>query len=416
MGKLSQKGTTLYNDASSRLGERPNLSSQSSQGGLVKDLGSTDWITSSQSKKSSKVKGSTNKGAKCGNKASDVPSDDSDDGMDLFSIPSDDFYPSQSKVDEKAVEGIDYTVINGERHDFHPEYLPKGRLPSFKKLKATNSDAGTSKLDDAKKNENSSRPRPVSRARGRAQESTSPLNKSRKPDSARALRDRSPNQRVPPSPPQAPPPRPRPKPAYKGKNARIDSDSDSTRKKKKAAASFPVSPIVKDAESSFPMPSPLSSQVQRAPRKPAPFPLPPPSPKGKGKAKATRTHSLSSSDEDEDELAMTSYDDLQTRGKGNVRPFPMSTQVLQSIGQSPNGVSSSKKRLSDDGEKGREKKKRREEEDVRRVMHELSLSDHGGDSDEFGACLTSPCFCWMLNLSFSFPRPEYRPENPLSVL
>jgi hypothetical protein len=118
--------------------------------------------------------------------------------------------------------------------------------------------------------------------------------------------------------------------------------------------------------SSFPL-SPPSPSLRKSTAKPCPLDnLSPLSNKRKGKAKAIDVdaddHKGANpynmlSDSDEDELTIKSDDDIATRGKGNLRPFPMSTQMLESI---TSRKGSSRKRLSDSTDSG--KKKRRKEE------------------------------------------------------
>jgi hypothetical protein len=178
----------------------------------------------------------------------------------------------------------------------------------------------------------------------------------------RPLHDRSPNR-----PSQATTSRPLPRPAYRGtKNASsptaTDLDSPIKAKGKGKIREFPMdgtSPVADkrvEKSSSFPCISPLASPT-RAKHKRRQFPnLSPLS----SAAKAKIVDSDAEEDDDNDELGMDSGDDILTRGAP--RPFPMSTQMLQSIQRT-------EKRLSGGvGENGTQGNKRTDDDTTTTCM------------------------------------------------
>jgi hypothetical protein len=345
---LERNGTNIHTDPASRLPTRPT------SGKLFDCNLKSDFISGPQpaKAKNSKPSASSSRPDSCIN----LTNDDSSDELDLFSsqrTEDDDATPRRKKV-----KNVNKDTSSRERRDRIPKLQPQKTLPELWKRE---SKANIGRSDDScKKNEDSKVTSHSSRLLGSAATSKQPVTTNSSQDMESA---------------------------YKGGGKQLEkfpyipplSETSSKDTAKTTTSTFPVSPIAeasnpptpKEKKSTFPRISPLSSH---APDKPSTFSLSPPpspsirkpssshcpvdsiSPLSNKRNEKAHFHELSDSDDDDDdELAITSDDDLITRGKGNLRPFPMSTQMLEGI--SPEG--SSRKRLSEGGD-GRERKKRRE--------------------------------------------------------
>jgi hypothetical protein len=340
MGKLSQNGTTLFDDKSYRLQTRPlsqpqpqpqpskreQLAQVPGRGQGFDDIGSSFGFKKPK-------RAPTRVRADSG----------SPDEMDMLSSThsSDNAKrvhkakaASKSKGREKAkVAGEEGVVIDGKFLPYHEDHKPKSKLPKINKIKNSTS------TDDTSSQPNSNT---ASRPTAFVGSSSNPIRIAVEPQSkpnskalaavssrTRPLHDRSPNR-----PSQATTSRPLPRPAYRGtKNASsptaTDLDSPIKEKGKGKIREFPMdgmSPVADkriEKSSSFPCISPLASPT-RAKHKRRQFPdLSPLSSAAKAKIVD------SDAEEDDDELGMDSGDDILTRGAP--RPFPMSTQMLQSI-------------------------------------------------------------------------------------
>lgn len=405
INKLSRHNTTLNDDPSHRLTARPsskpgsqsqppsqsrrqNLSQAPGQGQGFDDLGS-----SFAPKKSHQY-----------GKPSRVPSrrethvEDSDsDEMNLLSsgrASDDDSNEVRPRTVAPKLSGKSSTaarvkddgkdpgtvLIAGERHTIPTQFIPK-KLPNFTKTKSLpvgNTDSGSqtaTKLKSATSNSLVSRTNPQPDHQG---SSSNPISIAREPTSKKnnevkviskstsstsrvePLHDRVSNRPLSRDR-QA---KARPKPRRIAKNAvpsvicdtDIDSPVREKSKKKGSLADFPMdlSPVANrrvEKGSSFPV-SPLSSPAKL--KKVDPFSTIPPLSSQHYRKKRAVIES-SEDDCDDDPLAINSDDEIVTRG--GPRPFPMSTQVLQTIGKrdSPNIDGD-----SDDSEVTRESKRKRD--------------------------------------------------------
>jgi len=296
--------------------------------------------------------------------------DSDDDTKRVYKVKS----TSKVKGKAQATDGGKSVIINGKLLPFHEDFPPDKKLPNFTKINRT---ASTDGSQSPPKPKSSSRPKPKPAYLG---SSFNPIpvvvqNPKAKPNSkpllptscTTPLHDGSPNR-----PAQA---RPKPRPAHQGAKKSnpdpfaemspiaTDLDSPPKAKGKGETQDFPmdgISPVADrsaDKGSSFPV-SPLASPTRSKP-KPQPFPHVSPLSRH-ARTKVADPNSGSDEDTDGDELGMDSDDYINTRG--GPRPFPMSTQDLESIQRAP-------KRLSvGDGDGG---SKKRREDDVNDDMYAL---------------------------------------------
>jgi hypothetical protein len=272
----------------------------------------------------------------------------------------------KGKGKAKAVDETEGVIIDGKFMPFHEDHKPKAKLPKINKVKRPTSADDTPVQIMSK---STSHPTPKAAYLG---SSSNPIlvaveskakAKVLSPASSRIrpLRDRSPNR-----PSHGSSSRAQPRPAYRGakkpnrdsvigsSSLATDLDSPPKVKGKTKTREFPmdgISPVADrrvEKSSSFPQISPLASPT-RVKHKRRPFPrLSPLS--FAAKAKTTDSDN-EDKDDDDDELGMDSDDDILTRG--GPRPFPMSTQVLESIQQ----------RSADIGEDETKESKKREDAD-----------------------------------------------------
>lgn len=247
---------------------------------------------------------------------------------------------------------LDGVVINGQLHKYHEDFKPQ-KLPSFKKIKsavsADKSFESPPKPNVKSTSITSTSPRkarptylgssanPISVATESKPKAKSKSNSKASTSNTSPLHDRSSNR--PSNPPNGPPKlRPKARPAHRAAKAAAKADTfpslpprdtgldspvkvDGREKGKKGKISeFPtdgLSPIAErcvERSSSFPQLSPLAS---------------PCTPKKKTVLHAPSSKRRKGIDDSDDELGMNSDDELLTRG--GPRPFPMSTQLLQTI-------------------------------------------------------------------------------------
>ena len=378
INSMTRAGTTLYDDKSQRLKERPlsqpqtvkhgHLSQAPGRGQGFDDFGSS-FAPPKRNRPATRVRV------------------DSDDEIDLISSAHDSDEAnrvhkantiSKGKGKAKANDEREGVVISGKHLPYHEDYKPR-KLPNFKKNRPTTSG------DDPQlqaKSKSPLRPKPKPAFLGSSLNpipiavADKPNRKSKPltPTSSRTspLHDRSPNR------PSATISRPKPRAANRGAKKvnpdpfrtlsplATDLDSPPTVKGKRTKKEFPmdrISPIADrrvENTSSFPDISPLASSTRTKPELQQ-FPdLSPLLSHTKAKVAATGDDS----EYGDDELGMHSDDDILTRG--GPRPFPMSTQVLKSI--QPAG-----KRLSSGNVDARESKKMREDDiegdDVYALLH-----------------------------------------------
>jgi hypothetical protein len=378
MSRMSQNGTTLYDDVSYRLKQRP-LSQSSNPGHLAQAPGGgqgfDDMGSSFGTNKPKRVQARV-----CA---------DSDDEMDMLSsaLSSDDTKVAHKHKAKSASKGKgkamandeqDGVIIDGKLLPYHKDYKPK-KFPKINKIKRTSSTDDTQSQPTPK---STSRPRPKAAYIGTSSNpipvASEPKSKVSSPASSRTtpLHDRSPNR-----PSKAATARPKARPAYRGakkQDPKPFAGSSPTHttvlgspvKAKGKGKEFPMDmSLLSDRRveksSSFPQLPPLYSAATTKPKQ-QPFPNVPPL-SYPVKAKATGSDSENGENEN-DELGMNSDDEILTRG--GPRPFPMSTQVLHSLQQ--NG-----KRLSGGiGRGGTRENKRRDDGD-----------DGDGDDDDVYALI-----------------------------
>ncbi|KIM88166.1 hypothetical protein PILCRDRAFT_814082 [Piloderma croceum F 1598] len=376
MGKLSQNGTTLFDDKSYRLRTRPlsqpqpqpqpskreQLAQVPGRGQGFDDIGSS---FGSKKPKRAPTRVRTDSGSL--DEIDILPSThSSDDAKRVHKAKA----ASKSKGKEKAkVADEEGVVINGKFLPYHEDHKPKSKLPKINKIKNPTSTDNTDTPSQPKSNYAS---RPTTFLGSSSNPIRIAVEPKSKPNSkvlaaassrTRPLHDRSPNR-----PSQATTSRPLPRPAYRGaKNASSpDLDEPTKAKGKGKMRKFPmdgVSPVADkrvEKSSSFPCISPLASPKHKRQQFPNLSPLSSP-------AKAKIVDSDAEKDDEDDELGMDSGDDILTRGAP--RPFPMSTQMLQSIQRT-------KKRLSGGvGENGTRGNGRTDDEDEDVFMAPLNYAD-----------------------------------------
>ena len=334
MGKLSQNGTTLFDDKSYRLQTRP-LSQPSKREQLAqvpgRGQGFDDIGSSFGSKKSKRAPTRVRVDSGSPDEIDMLSSTrDSDDTRRVYEAKA----ASKSKGKEKAkVADEEGVVVDGKFLPYHEDHKPKSKLPKINKIKNPTS---TDDTPSQPKSNSASRPTAVLGSSSHPiRIAVEPKHKSNSKVLAgassrtRPLHDQSPNR-----PSQATTSRPLPRPAYQGaKNLSsqivMDLDEPTKAKGKGEMRKFPmdgVSPVADkrvEKSSSFPCVSPLASPTRAKHRR---LQFPDLSPLSSA-AKAKIVDSVDS--DDDDELGMDSGDDILTRGAP--RPFPMSTQMLQSI-------------------------------------------------------------------------------------
>jgi hypothetical protein len=379
LSKMSQNGTTLYDDTSYRLKERPSSqpASQSQpskfghlalapgQGQGFADIGSS-FGAKKTSDKLKRVVARRKVESDSEDEMNMLPSTrHADGGKRVHKAKS----TSQSKGKNKATtDESDGVVIGGKRLPFHEDYKPKPKLPKINKVKSTiSAEDGPSppKAMSASRPKpkaaylgSSSNPIPVAVERESKSKPSSPPSSCTSP-----LHDRSPNQ-----PSHARARRPMPQAAFRSakkptsdtsagsSSHATDLDSPPKGKGKAKLRQFPmegISPVADrrvQQSSSFPHISPLASPTAGYKRQP--FPAVPPL-----SSAAKTVNSDDDHNDSDDELGLDPDDDILTRG--GPRPFPMSTQTLQSIQQAGKRLSAS---IGEN--ETRESKKRKDEDAV----------------------------------------------------
>ena len=220
--RLSFTGLTINSDPSLRMEKRPTRTGIAPGAGKpCEDFGSSGFKRSPQ-----KSKVENTRPASTQSTAILLDSSEDDDGIDLFGSPVRTAKirtttASGSRAIAKRSTGVTH---KGQVHEYHPDYLPKPRLPNFKKNKSTNQarDGGddTSSADTPdqpqrpnppSKNLQNRKPRAVDKGN-----SPTPPPRSSQPSSS--------------PPPETRPKRPRPRPTVKPPTRilrGVDSSDDS---------------------------------------------------------------------------------------------------------------------------------------------------------------------------------------------
>ena len=133
--RLSLTGLTIDSDPSLRMQARPSRTGIAPGAGRPReDFGSSGFTRSPQKSKFDKTRPASTQST-----AILIHSSEDDDDDDLF-----DSRARTAKIrtttasGSRAIEGTTGVTYNGEVHEYHPDYLPKPKLPSFKKNKPTN--------------------------------------------------------------------------------------------------------------------------------------------------------------------------------------------------------------------------------------------------------------------------------------
>ena len=327
----------MRDDPSWRLKKRPSSSESKPQGpksrsqSILTDLSQTpgkgQWFDDIGSSFPSKP----NKPSQtCKPKPSRVDNDSDSDEIDFLSQKSDDDEPPQKvkstskgkdKVTAYAMDS-DSELIEVDGHGMlpmHPNHKPRlNKLPKINKVKnsATEDDCGS---------QTSSQSKPKTKP-SNATSSTRYKSRSSCVSRAEPLHTRSTNEPSPRNEPSKPSPRPRPVPLKTADINPWDTDIQSPVKAPQRIKTF----------AAFPM-GDLTPVAHRRVQKESMFPLTP-------ARKPTRTDTFPSLSPlstnninhvhagSDDELGFDENDEIINRG--GLRPFPMATQELQSIGKS----------------------------------------------------------------------------------
>lgn len=330
--QLSFAGLTIDSDPSLRMQTRPTRTGIAPGAGKSReDFGSSGFKRSPQKSKVDKRRPASTQSTTIL-----VQSSEDDDDIDLFDSPVRTVKirtttASGSKAIVKGSTGVTY---KGQTHEYHPDYLPKPKLPSFKKNKSTNQaqDGGDDTSSRAVTPDQPQRSKPPSKnlplIPHQKRQATYKGNSPTPPP-----RSSQPSSSPPPEPRPKPP---RPRPTVKASTLRIvDSSDDSDNpvgdrvgeeevvpsgtkewpkptKRKYAAKAFP---LLNDP--SFQSDQPLQVVSNLSPsrsRRHSPEFSPVPSYDVRGKDKA-----LAASD-----------DDAEDRTGHAPQPFPLSTSFMNS--------------------------------------------------------------------------------------
>jgi len=223
--RLSLTGLTIDSDPSLRMQMRPVRTGIAPGAGKPReDLGLSGFSRSPQKHKLNKTSPASTQSTPIS-----IHSSGDDDDIDLF-----DSRARTAKIrtttasGSRVIEGPTGVTYKGEVHEYHPEYLPKPKLPSFKKNKPTNhigdgGDDTSSRADTPDQPQQSSPPLEIS---------------SEIPNQERQVIDKGDSPTPPPrssQPSSTPPPttrpkRPRPRPKVKPPRSilkRVDSSDNS---------------------------------------------------------------------------------------------------------------------------------------------------------------------------------------------
>lgn len=219
--RLSFSGLTINSDPSFRMQTRPvGTGIAPGAGKHREDFGSSRFTLSPRKSKINKIRPASTQST-----TALVASSEDDGDIDLFSSPSGTSRHRKVKIrtmtasgSKGIVEGPAGVNYKGEVHEYHPDYLPKPKLPKFKRTNPTNKTRGIG--------DNTS---------SRADISDQPLESNLPPKGLPPIL-KTDNQ-PPPTPPrlslhssshspEIKPKRPRPRPAAKRILKRVDSSDD----------------------------------------------------------------------------------------------------------------------------------------------------------------------------------------------
>lgn len=139
--RLSFTGLTINSDPSFRMQTRPSGTGIAPGAGKSReDFGSSGFKLSPRKSKLDKMRPASTQSI-----AIPINSSEDDDDIDLFDSPPGTSQPRKTKIrtttasgSREIVEGSTGVTYKGQVHEYHPDYLPKQKLPNFKKNKSTN--------------------------------------------------------------------------------------------------------------------------------------------------------------------------------------------------------------------------------------------------------------------------------------
>lgn len=219
--RLSFSGFTIDSDPSLRMQTRPAGTGIAPGAGKPReDFGSSGFKRSPQKPKLDKMHPASTQSTAILEHSSE---DDGD--VDLFDsrVRTVKIRTTTASGSRTIVEGPAGAIYKGQIHEYHPDYLPKPKLPTFKKNKSTNQ-AGDGGDDTSSRTDTPDQP----------QQSNPPLIPNRRPQAAKKGKSPTPPPRSS-QPSSSPPPKtrpkcPRPRPTVKPPThilRRMDTSDDS---------------------------------------------------------------------------------------------------------------------------------------------------------------------------------------------
>ena len=139
--RLSFTGLTINSDPSFRMQTRPSGTGIAPGAGKPReDFGSSGFKLSPRKSKLDKMRPTSTQSI-----AIPINFSEDDDDIDLIDLPPGTSQLRKAKVrtatassSREVVEGSTGVTYKGQVHEYHPDFLPKPKLPSFKKNKSTN--------------------------------------------------------------------------------------------------------------------------------------------------------------------------------------------------------------------------------------------------------------------------------------
>lgn len=325
--RLSLTGLTIDSDSSLRMQTRPARTGIAPGAGRPReDFGSSGFTRSPQKSRLDKTRPASTQST-----AILIHSSEDDDDIDLF-----DSRARKAKIrtttasGSRVIEGTTGVTYKGEVHEYHPDYLPKPKLPSFRKNRPTNQtgDGGgdtSSRADTPDQPQRlsppSENPPPIPNKKHQAADkgnSSTPPPRSSQPSSS--------------SPPMTRPKRLRPRPKVKPPTRileRVDSSNDSDK---------PIEDRVGEEEVVLTETKERPKPTKRQPGKPMMFPLlndptfQSAQPLGIASNLSPCRSPRSSRDDAKGEgrTLAVSDDDTEDRTSQAPQPFPLSTSFMNS--------------------------------------------------------------------------------------